>query len=138
VNRSLAVAIVVLILAALAVRVTQEDGGPTGGCQGIVDAAAMVDDVTHGDQVPTAETFTTAAQELRRTAVAAPGGVAADVHALADAFGQLGILHQGFDPADPATYGIVEQRAPDIEREEARVQQAIGAVTSWLDTTCPG
>ena len=137
-NRSLAVAIAAILLAALAIRSIQDDGGARGGCDGVREAAQVVNRVELGGAVPTSETYSTAAQELRRSAVAAPGGVAPDLHALADAYGQLGIVFQGFDPEDGATYSVIEQRAPDIEREEARVDEAARRVTAWLEETCTG
>lgn len=137
-NRSLLVAIVAILLAAVAVRFNQDDGDAAGGCDGVRAAAATVDRVELGGSVPTSSTYSEAAQELRRAAVAAPGGVAPDLHALADAYGQLGIVFQGFDPADPATYSLIERRTPEIEREEARVDEAAARVGTWLDETCTG
>lgn len=137
-NRSLAVAVVAILLAALAIRSLQDEGGARGGCDGVRAASLVVDRVEQGGAVPTSDTYSSAALELREAAVAAPGGVAPDLHALADAYGQLGIVFQGFDPDDGATYSVIERRAPDIEREEARVDEAAARVAAWLQETCPG
>lgn len=137
-NRGLAAIAVAALLLAFGIRVLRDDGRSAGGCEGVREVPSIVDRVELGGEVPTSGSYSDAATELREAAVAAPGGVAPDVHALADAYGQLGIVYQGFDPADAATYVLLEQRASDIEREEARVDEAAGRVAAWLEETCSG
>jgi len=137
VNRNLAVAIAVIVAAVIGVRLSQEDGSESrAGCDGVRDAVAVLTGVEESGTVPTAAVYDEAARSIRRAAVTAPAGVSPDLHAVADSYGQLGILFQGFDPADPSTYGIIEQRTPEIEREEARLDEASARVTAWLQATC--
>jgi hypothetical protein len=135
--RNLAVAVAVLVLAAIGLRLGQDEGESTGGCDGVRLARERVQEVATGSEVPTSSVYTDVAQDLRRAAVAAPPGVSRDLHALADAHGQLAAHFQGFDPADPSTYDLIEVRTPEIEREEARVADAAARVDTWLQQVCP-
>ena len=136
-TRSLLVAVVAIVVAAVVLVVSRDDGGSAGTCDGVRRAADVVAGVEQGETVPTSESYVTVAQEVRRAAVDAPSGVSPDLHALADAYGQLAILLQGFDPDDPTSFDVVEQRAPEVEREEARVDEAATRVATWLSDTCP-
>jgi hypothetical protein len=135
--RNLAVAVGVLVLAAIGLRLGQDEGESTGGCDGVRDTHERVQELATGSEVPTSSAYTAVAQEVRRVAVAAPPGVSRDLHALADAHGQLAAHLQGFDPADPTTYDLIEERTPEIEREEARVADAAARVDTWLQQACP-
>lgn len=137
-NRNLLVAVAVLVLAAVGVRMSQEDDAVVGGCDGVRHAHEQVVALEASREVPTADIYAATAQEVRRAAVAAPSAVSPHLHAVADAYGQLSIHFRGFDPADPSTYALIEQRTPEIEREEARVDEAAARVAAWLAETCDG
>lgn len=136
--RNVALLVGVAALTVIGIRLGQDDGGPAGGCDGVRAAHERVQEVASGAEVPTTAEYTEAAQDLRRAATAAPPDVGHDLHALADAYGQLAAHLQGFDPADPATYDLVESRTPEIEREEARVDEAAARVDGWLRRSCAG
>lgn len=134
--RNLLLAIAALTLAGVVLWQGQADPPAPGGCAGVRRAHERVLELEAGRQVPTADGYATAAQDVRRAAVAAPDGVSGDVHAVADAYGQLAILFRGFDPEDPATYTLIEERTPAIEREEARVDDATARIEAWLRDSC--
>ena len=137
-NRNLAVALGVIVLAVAAVVLGTRDTGPPEGCDAVQQAVTIVEDLRGSREFPTADRYAEAGRAVRASAVAAPGEVAPEVHALADAYGQLGILFQGFDPEDPATYPVIEVRTPDIEREEARVEESAQQVSAWFRERCAG
>lgn len=124
----------VLGFQALRPRDTSLGGGSS--CELAVKTHQRVETIKTGRSIPTSSDYLESAHAIRRAAVTASADVAPSLHAIADAYGFLSTYFQGFDPSDEATYGIVEQHTAEIEREQARVDQADTDLTSWLDRSC--
>jgi hypothetical protein len=112
------------------------DNGPGSGCTGVRAAYRAVSRIETANAVPTSDDYSRAALVVRRAAADATATVQAPLAALADAYGRLGGLLDGFDPADASTYYVVEDSAAAVDLQQATVDAELPAVRKWLDERC--
>ena len=131
--------VLVLIGGAIGFQALRSDDGGLGGgssCDLAVKAHQRVETIKAGRSIPTSADYGESALAIRKVAVTASTQVAPFLHAIADAYGQLSTYFRGFDPADEATYSIVELHTAEIERQQVLVDQADAGLLTWLDRSC--
>jgi hypothetical protein len=140
-NRQRSLAILVLVIAGglvgvLALRPHEEGLGGGSACDQATKARQRIEGIKQGHAIPTATDYIETARAVRRAALTAPDDLAPAMHAVADAYGSLSKYYAGFDPSDESTYGIVEERGAEIERQQANVDVAEADIATWIKRTC--
>ena len=130
----------ILLLAVLAIlagiQFSRTGGGTDEGCSGVRQVYERVAFIEKSHDVPTTKVYADAVLALRRIAVTAPPAVGPDLRRLADAYGQIGGLLDGFDPQVASTYHVYEEHTVQIEAEQTVVDSALPAVGDWLTNRC--
>jgi hypothetical protein len=89
-----------------------------------------------GRPAPVSADYRTEATAARQVAVQAPSGVRLAVDGMANALSLLATHLEGFDPENPATYSLVEQRSIAIEQAQSELDDAIGRANGWFSKEC--